>query len=127
MKASLKMSEKTVCTGDHGGNATLQNLATTLLSGETALHMAEFFKALSDPTRVRIISVLAQAELCVGDLCTLLGMAQPAISQQLRLLRQARLVAMRRDGKHVFYTLNDEHIRTVFQQGLDHVREKGIS
>jgi len=121
------MSEKTVCTGEHRSNATLQDLAATLLSGETAIRMAEFFKALSDPTRVRIISVLARAELCVGDLCTLLGMAQPAISQQLRLLRQARLVAMRRNGKHVFYTLSDEHIRTVFQQGLDLVQEKGIS
>lgn len=117
------MSEKTVCTGDHSGNTALEQLEATLLSGETALRVAEFFKALSDPTRIRIIGVLAQAELCVGDLCRLLGMAQPAISQQLRLLRQARLVTMRREGKHVFYTLSDEHIRAVFQQGLDHVQE----
>ncbi len=117
------MSEKTVCTGDHGGNAALEQLEARLLSGETALRVAEFFKALADPTRVRIIGALAQAELCVGDLCRLLGMAQPAISQQLRLLRQARLVTMRREGKHVFYTLSDEHIRAVFQQGLDHVQE----
>ncbi len=117
------MSEKTVCTGEHSGSPALQAIEARLLSGETALRMAEFFKALSDPTRLRIISVLVQTELCVGDLCRLLGMAQPAVSQQLRLLRQARLVTMRREGKHVFYTLCDEHIRAVFQQGLNHVQE----
>jgi ArsR family transcriptional regulator len=117
------MPQRTVYISNHSENDLLKQLEATLLSDETALRIAEFFKALSDPTRVRIISVLAQAELCVGDLCTLLGMSQPAVSQQLRLLRQARLVTVRREGKHVFYTLSDEHIRSVFQQGLDHVQE----
>lgn len=95
-----------------------------LLDDQMAARLAELFKALADPTRVRMIGLLAHAELCVGDLCTLLGMSQPAISHQLRLLRTMHIVAARKQGKHVFYRLDDEHIHSLFHQGLAHVEHK---
>ena len=81
----------------------------------------EIFNALSDPTRVRIISALNARELCVCDLAALLGMTQSAISHQLRLLRTLRLVRNRKDGRIVYYSLDDEHIRDLFQRGVDHI------
>jgi DNA-binding transcriptional ArsR family regulator len=95
-----------------------------LLDDQMATRLAELFKALADPTRVRMIGLLAHAELCVGDLCAVLGMSQPAISHQLRLLRTMHIVAARKQGKHVFYRLDDEHIHSLFHQGLAHVEHK---
>ncbi|HBY93320.1 MAG: metalloregulator ArsR/SmtB family transcription factor [Ardenticatenaceae bacterium] len=89
---------------------------------QTADRLAHFFKALSDPTRVRIISALSAAELCVGDLALALGMTQSAISHQLRLLRDLRLVRTRKAGRMVYYALDDDHIEDLYHQGLDHVR-----
>ncbi|MGC8787430.1 MAG: ArsR/SmtB family transcription factor [Anaerolineae bacterium] len=88
----------------------------------TATQLAQFFQALSDPTRVRIISALSASELCVFDLAATLGMSQSAISHQLRILRQLRLVRWRKAGQMVYYALDDEHVSALFQQGLDHVR-----
>ena len=84
--------------------------------------LAETFRALSDPTRVRIIAVLAGEELCVCDLANLLRLTQSAASHQLRLLRGQRLVKYRKDGKVAYYTLDDEHIRRLFAEGVRHVR-----
>jgi len=95
-----------------------------LLDDQTAARLAELFKALADPTRVRLIGLLAHAELCVGDLCILLGMSQPAVSHQLRLLRTMHIVAARKHGKHVFYRLDDEHIHSLYDQGLAHVEHR---
>jgi DNA-binding transcriptional ArsR family regulator len=93
-----------------------------LLNGPTATRLAGFFKALSDPTRVRIISALSAGELCVCDLAATLRMSQSAISHQLRLLRQLRLVKRRKAGQMAYYTLDDEHVSTLFHEGMDHVR-----
>ena len=79
------------------------------------------FKALSDPSRVRIISALSQTELCVFDLAATLGMSQSAVSHQLRSLRELHLVRYRKQGRHVYYEHDDEHIRDLFQRGLEHV------
>lgn len=92
-----------------------------LVDDKTATWLAETFKALSDPTRVRIISALSHNELCVHDIATVLDMSQSAISHQLRSLRELRLVKFRREGRHVYYTLDDEHIHDLFHQGLDHI------
>jgi ArsR family transcriptional regulator, lead/cadmium/zinc/bismuth-responsive transcriptional repressor len=92
-----------------------------MVADATARDLAELFKALSDPTRVRILSALGDTEVCVSDLVAALGMGQSAISHQLRYLREMRLVATRRDGKHVFYRLDDDHVRGLFTQGLEHV------
>jgi len=80
------------------------------------------FKALSDPSRVRIISALAHTELCVYDLAATLGMSQSAVSHQLRSLRELRLVRYRKEGRNVYYQLDDEHIQDLFQRGLEHVQ-----
>jgi len=88
----------------------------------TAIHLAELFRALSDPTRVRILSALSVGELCVCDLAATLGMSQSAISHQLRMLRQLHLVRRRKAGQIVYYALDDEHVSTLFREGMDHVR-----
>jgi ArsR family transcriptional regulator, lead/cadmium/zinc/bismuth-responsive transcriptional repressor len=85
--------------------------------------LAETFRALGDPTRVRILDALSQDELCVCDLATLLGLTESAVSHQLRLLRNLRLVRARRDGRMMFYALDDQHIVMLFRQGLRHVDE----
>lgn len=116
------VDERTVlCTGDHIDERLARAAAAHLLDGQIAAEAAELFKALSDPTRLRIISLLAHTELCVGDLCTVLEMSQPAVSYQLRILRTLRIVRARKAGKHVFYTLDDEHIHQLYHQGVDHV------
>jgi len=90
---------------------------------ESLFDLAELFKVFGDSTRVRIISALLHSEMCVCDIAALLGMSKSAISHQLRALRQTRLVKYRRDGKVVFYSLDDTHIGSIFKQGLAHVSE----
>ncbi len=114
----------TICSDDHGDEAIANATAGLLLDKLTADRIAALFKALSDPTRVRIIGLLAHAELCVGDLARILGMSQPAVSHQLRVLRNLRIVRARKSGRHVFYTLMDEHIHDLFDQGLAHIQEE---
>lgn len=99
----------------------VQKALPYLLGDASALRLAETFKALSDPTRLRIVSLLADAELCVCDLAAALGMSQSAVSHQLRTLRDLRLVRWRREGRQIFYTLDDEHVADLFRRGLDHV------
>lgn len=86
--------------------------------------LAESFKVLGDSTRLKIIYVLSQAELCVCDIAALLGFSDSAVSHQLRVLRNMRLVKYRKDGKMAYYTLDDEHIESLFKEGLKHVEEK---
>jgi DNA-binding transcriptional ArsR family regulator len=95
-----------------------------LLNGLSATHLAAIFKALADPTRVRLVSVLSQTELCVCDLAATLGMTQSAISHQLSLMRELRVVKSRKEGRMVYYTLDDEHIRDLFQRGLEHIEHR---
>ena len=90
---------------------------------EQLLRLADLFKTFGDGTRVRILYVLLEAEVCVCDLATLLGMTQSAVSHQLRILKQARLIKARRDGKTVFYSLADDHVATLLRQGMEHVDE----
>ncbi|MFQ9647777.1 ArsR/SmtB family transcription factor [Hungatella sp.] len=87
------------------------------------LDLAEFFRVFGDSTRIRILYVLSQSEMCVCDIAGLLKMGQSAISHQLRVLKQMRLVKFRRDGKTVFYSLADGHIETILAQGMEHVCE----
>ena len=87
--------------------------------------LTEIFRVLGDPTRVRILDVLSQSERCVGELAAALKMTESAISHQLRLLRNARIVRSRRDGRQIFYALDDRHVLTLFRQGLRHVQEGG--
>ena len=92
----------------------------------TAARLAETFQALADPTRIRLISALMETELCVCDLSAVLGMSQSAVSHQLRSLRDLRLVKHRKQGRIVYYALDDQHIRDLFQRGRDHVVHSSI-
>ena len=85
--------------------------------------LAELFKVFGDSTRIRILYVLFQSELCVCDLAEVLGMTQSAVSHQLKILKQAKLVTGRREGKSVFYALADDHVRSIIDQGKEHVDE----
>lgn len=85
--------------------------------------LAELFKVFGDSTRIRILYVLFEAELCVCDIAQTLNMTQSAISHQLRILKQSKLVKNRREGKQVFYSLADDHVRTIIAQGREHIEE----
>jgi ArsR family transcriptional regulator len=92
---------------------------------ETELYdLAELFKVFGDSTRIRILFVLFEAEVCVCDLAQALGMTQSAISHQLRILKQNKLVKNRREGKSIFYSLADEHVRTIIEMGREHIEEE---
>lgn len=90
---------------------------------EMVYDLAELFKVLGDVTRVKIIYALLESEMCVCDIASLLDMTQSAISHQLRVLKKARLVKFRKEGKTVFYSLDDQHIDKIFSFGLDHIKE----
>jgi ArsR family transcriptional regulator len=85
--------------------------------------LADLFKLFGDSTRLGILWALSESEMCVCDLCALLKMKQPAVSHQLKNLKQSRIVKARRDGKVIYYSLDDEHIRKLLNLGMDHVRE----
>lgn len=115
------------CEDEHREGAASAIAATILndIDDQTAVRLAETFKALSDPTRVRLIAALRDAEVCVGDLARALGLEQSAVSHQLRLLRALQIVRARRVGRHVYYALDDDHVRGLFAQGIDHIRHQG--
>lgn len=100
----------------------IQRARGEMLPEETVLLLAETFKILGEPTRVKILDVLAKREMCVCDLAQTLQMGQSAISHQLRVLRNARLVKYRKEGKEAWYSLDDDHILALFSQGLEHVK-----
>src|SRR5688572_22651194 len=97
------------------------------LDPHTVDGLTEIFRVLGDPTRVRILDVLSRGERCVGDLAAQLGVTESAVSHQLRLLRSARIVRARRAGRMIFYSLDDTHVLTLFEQGLRHVQEAGVA
>ena len=92
-----------------------------LLQEQTSAHLADLFSALSDPTRLRIISVLLEGEMNVGDLAAQLQMTESAVSHQLRGLRYMHLVRSRKNGRQVYYALDDDHVAKLYLLGLDHV------
>ena len=96
---------------------------SSLPGDETLSRLADLFKCFGDGTRIRILYVLLEAEVCVCDLAKLLGMTQSAVSHQLKILKQNRLVKSRREGKSVFYSLADDHVRTIIAQGQEHIEE----
>jgi DNA-binding transcriptional ArsR family regulator len=107
--------------------AKVERVRAALIDSPQVGALAETFRILGDPTRVRILDALSHAELCVCDLATLLGLSESAASHQLRLLRGMRLVRVRRDGRMMFYALDDQHIVTLFHQGLRHVNEEAAA
>ncbi len=103
----------------------LLKIVNETMPDETELYdLAELFKVFGDSTRIRILFVLFEAEVCVCDLAAALRMTQSAISHQLRILKQNKLVKSRREGKSVFYSLADDHVRTIIAQGREHIEEE---
>ena len=97
-----------------------------LLSEEVIYDIADFYKVFGDSTRIRILYALIEKELCVGDLVQELNMSQSAVSHQLSVLRQNDLVKFRKDGKTIFYSLDDSHVTVLLQQGLEHILHKKV-
>ena len=90
---------------------------------EILYEIAELYKIFGDSTRIKILYVLFEAEMCVNDIAQLLNISTSAISHQLRILKQAQLVKFRREGKTIFYSLSDDHVRTILNQGMEHICE----
>ncbi|MDR2467862.1 MAG: metalloregulator ArsR/SmtB family transcription factor [Spirochaetaceae bacterium] len=121
MNEDVKESEFCDCVIVH--EAAIKAARAAMPQEETLFDLAELFKMFADSTRIKIISALLNQELCVCDIAALLSMTKSAISHQLRLLRQTKLVRPRRDGKIVYYSLDDDHVRNILDQGLCHVTE----
>lgn len=119
-----RMENIEVCDYLHVHPELVGQLRAQLPQDETLSDLADLYKIFGDTTRIKILYVLFEAELCVCDIAMLLGMSQSAISHQLRVLKQARLVKYRREGKTVFYALADDHVRQIIDQGMDHVEEE---
>ena len=124
--AKLILDTQELCDETCQGTETIYkaSLSERLLEEPIATDLSDIFKALGDPTRVKIIYALIQNELCVHDLSVVLNMAQSAISHQLRYLRNLRMVKRRKSGKTVFYSLDDDHVEQIFVQTLQHVKHK---
>jgi DNA-binding transcriptional ArsR family regulator len=118
------LEELDVCEVEAVDPEKVRRVQRNLTDDESVERLAETFAILSDPARLRIVEALTREELCVCDLSAALGLSQSGTSHHLRTLRNLRLVKHRRAGRLVYYTLDDEHIRRLFAQGLEHVREE---
>ena len=121
MSKQYEEAEKCECVHIHESIVT--KVEERMPQEEELSDLAEFFRVFGDTTRIRILYVLMCSEMCVCDIATLLNMTQSAISHQLRILKQMALVKNRREGKTVFYSLADSHIKTILSQGIDHINE----
>ena len=115
----LTEDEAPICQEHHNHHIHLENM----ISETNLYHLADLFKVFGDPTRIRILYALSTRELCVCDIADTLNMTQSAISHQLRVLKQIHLVKYRREGKTIYYSLADDHVYTILNQGLEHVME----
>ncbi|MEP6914663.1 MAG: metalloregulator ArsR/SmtB family transcription factor [Acidobacteriota bacterium] len=125
LTASAALALGDPCAGPHLDPRDTGVRKLTLMSGRTVEALAETFRVLGDPTRVRILDALAPGELCVCDIASLVGISESAVSHQLRLLRGMRLVRPRREGRLVYYAVDDNHILELLKQALTHVEELG--
>ena len=112
-----------ICEFMHVHEEIVHKVEKVMPDEQELVDLSEFFKIFGDSTRIKILDVLSQSEMCVCDIATLLQMGQSAIYHQLRILKQMRLVKFRRDGKTVFYSLSDDHIQTILAQGMEHINE----
>ena len=111
------------CEHDHVHDQVVEEVRSHVPSEDVLYDLTELFRVFGDSTRMRILYALFEAEMCVCDIAALLGMTQSAISHQLRALKNVRLVRARREGKTVYYSLADSHVRIMIDQGLEHVLE----
>lgn len=123
-KMAIKEEENTTYETKAIHKDVVKRVEKTMPKEEIIYDLADFFKILGDTTRMRILSALFQEEMCVYDIANLLKMTQSAISHQLRVLKQGRFVKHRKEGKIVYYSLEDEHIKHIVEQGMIHILEK---
>ena len=116
-------AQNDTCDYIHAHDDVVQTVYEEMPDEEVLYDLAELFKVFGDSTRIKILYVLFQSEMCVCDIAQLLNMSQSAISHQLRVLKQTKLVKYRREGKTVFYSLADSHVTTILNQGLEHIEE----
>ena len=119
----MERTEAESCDVIHVHKDAAEKVQSHLPAEEELLELSGFFKVFGDATRIKILCILLQSEMCVCDLAQTLNMTQSAISHQLRMLKQMKLVKSRREGKTVFYSLADGHIKTIVNQGMEHIRE----
>lgn len=111
------------CSEEHKHKDLIEKVKSELPDEYDLYELAELFKVFGDSTRIRILYVLFEAELCVCDLADTLSMTQSAVSHQLKILKQSRLVKSRRDGKSIYYSLADDHVKSILGQGIEHLEE----
>lgn len=121
MKEINMKQEENICNCNIIHHEVIDSVKESMPLDEHLYDLAELFKVFGDMTRVKILYALYSSEMCVCDIAALLSMTQSAISHQLRVLKQARLVKYRREGKVAYYSLDDEHIHKIFAQGLEHI------
>ncbi len=124
MGAAQKKTGCPYCDGTLVHTSVVEGARGHMVADEAVQDMAAMFKMMADPTRLKLINALMLSEMCVCDLTELMGMSQSAVSHQLAALRKSRLIKSRRDGKQIYYSLDDEHISLLFNQCLIHVREE---
>ncbi len=124
MAREHRAAEAEACQAEFVDEKKVANVRAVMEGDEVIHALAETFKALGDPTRTRIVFALSREELCVCDLASLLDVTPSAVSHQLRVLRNMKLVRYRKDGKMAYYSLDDEHIEHLFNEGLRHVKAK---
>ena len=107
----------------HAHSDLIERVNENMPDEEILYEIAELYKIFGDSTRIKILCVLFEAEMCVNDIAQLLNISTSAISHQLRILKQAQLVKFRREGKTIFYSLSDDHVRTILNQGMEHICE----
>jgi ArsR family transcriptional regulator len=123
VKELKKKQEAECCEFIHVHQDIVDRVNRVMPDEDTLYNLSELFKIFGDSTRIKILYVLFESEMCVCDIAQLLQMTQSAISHQLRALKQSKLVSSRREGKTVFYALADSHVRTILDQGMEHVSE----
>ena len=104
-------------------NEATTNVAKNMPDDEYLYDLADLFRIFGDTTRIRILYSLFDDELCVGDISTILGLTQSSVSHQLRILKDSKLVKFRRDGKSIYYSLDDDHVRSILNLGMEHLEE----
>lgn len=109
--------------GNKKENDAAENILKNMPDDEYLYDLADLFRIFGDTTRIRILYALFDDELCVGDISNVLGMSQSSVSHQLRILKDSKLVKFRREGKSIFYSLDDEHVRSILDLGMEHLEE----
>ena len=119
----MAINDVECCEEIHVHSEKTQSIHNLMPDDDQLYDLAELFKVFGDSTRIRILVALFESEMCVCDIAETLNMTQSAISHQLRILKQSKLVGNRRDGKSIIYFLADEHVRTIIAQGINHINE----